>query len=208
MASVPSHLDEVAIDDLHPTQLTLGLEEVARRAKKMMAMGEAEVEALFRRKPVPCVLGPGRQLYLIDHHHLCRAALMAGYKRVYVDRDREVDWSRLDRQAFWEEMEREGNCWPIDADGNRRPFARIPDHVRDLTDNPWRTLARSVRGPAFRDDDETPFKEFMWGEYFRSFMSKRLIETDLDLARDLAIKLAHLDEAQDLPGYQGPIRRD
>ncbi|WP_051356501.1 ParB-like protein [Azorhizobium doebereinerae] len=208
MASLPSHLRAVAIDDLHPTQLTLGMEEVARRAKKMMAMSEDEVEALLRRKAIPCVLGPGQQLYLIDHHHLCRAALMAGYKSVYLDLDQLVDRSRLDRDAFWEEMEREGNCWPIDADGNRRPYARIPDHVRDLTDNPWRTLARAVRGPAFRDDDETPFKEFMWGEYFRSFMSRRLIETDLDLARELAVKLAHLDEAQDLPGYQGSRPKD
>ncbi|MGU3493774.1 ParB-like protein [Xanthobacteraceae bacterium A53D] len=203
MPSLPDHLREVAIDDLHPTQLTLGLAEVARRAKRMMAMGDDEVEALFRRKPLPCVRGPGGQLYMIDHHHLCRAALVAGYKHVYLDTDRLVDRSKQDRDDFWDEMESEGNCWPIDADGNRRPYARIPSHVRDLTDNPWRTLARSVRGPAFRDDDETPFKEFMWGEYFRSFMSKRLIETDLDLARELAIKLAHLDEAQDLPGYMG-----
>jgi hypothetical protein len=43
----------------------------------------------------------------------------------------------------------------------------------------------------------------MWGEYFRTFMSKRLIETSLDLAEDLALKLAQLDEAQDLPGYIG-----
>ncbi|GGF57965.1 hypothetical protein GCM10007301_17120 [Azorhizobium oxalatiphilum] len=203
MASLPAHLRPVAIDDLHPTQLTLGLEEVARRAKKMMAMGEAEADALFRRKAIPCVRGPGGQLYLIDHHHLCRAALIAGYKTVYLDTGKLVDRSKLNRADFWDEMEREGNCWPIDADGNRRPYARIPSHVRELTDNPWRTLARAVRGPAFRDDDETPFKEFMWGEYFRSFMSKRLIETDLDLARDLAIRLAHLDEAQDLPGYLG-----
>ena len=40
--------------------------------------------------------------------------------------------------------------WPIDADGNRRPFAAIPDHVSRLTDNPWRTLARRVR--AFESD--------------------------------------------------------
>ncbi len=208
MASLPDHLRAVAIDDLHPTQLTLGLQEVARRAKKMMALGEEEVDALFRRKPVPCAQGPGGQLYLVDHHHLCRAALVAGYKQVYLDLDRMIDHSRLDARAFWEVMEQEGYCWPIDADGNRRPFARIPSHVRDLTDNPWRTLARSVRGPAFRDDDETPFKEFMWGEYFRSFMSKRLIETDLDLARELAIKLAQLDEAQDLPGYMGSKPKD
>ena len=42
----------------------------------------------------------------------------------------------------------------------------------------------------------------MWGDYFRTFMSRRLIELQFDLAADLATQLAHLDEAQDLPGYK------
>jgi hypothetical protein len=43
----------------------------------------------------------------------------------------------------------------------------------------------------------------MWGDYFRTFMSRRLIELDLDLAAEVAAKLARLSEAQDLPGYWG-----
>lgn len=91
-------------------------------------------------------------------------------------------------------------CWPIDTDGNRRPFAAIPHHISELPDNVWRSLARRVRGEAFEDED-TPFQEFIWGDYFRTFMSRRLIELQFDLAVDLATKLARLAEAEDLPGF-------
>ena len=57
-----------------------------------------------------------------------------------------------------------------------------------------------MRGKAFEDQD-TPFQEFMWGDYFRTLVSRRLIELQFDLAAELAMKLARLSEAQDLPGY-------
>ena len=59
-----------------------------------------------------------------------------------------------------------------------------------------------MRGKAF-DDLDTPFQEFMWGDYFRTFMSRRLIEFQFELAVGLATKLARLSEAQDLPGFRG-----
>ena len=43
----------------------------------------------------------------------------------------------------------------------------------------------------------------MWGDHFRTFMSRRLIELEFDLAAEVAAKLARLSEAQDLPGYWG-----
>lgn len=43
----------------------------------------------------------------------------------------------------------------------------------------------------------------MWGNYYRSFMTTRLLQSDIELAEKLAVKLSRLDEAQDLPGYLG-----
>ncbi len=65
--------------------------------------------------------------------------------------DRIADWSDLGERPFWRKMEKNSYCWPIDADGNRRPFAAIPHHVGELSDNVWRSLARRVRGGAFAD---------------------------------------------------------
>jgi len=52
-----------------------------------------------------------------------------------------------------------------------------------------------VRGQAFENQD-TPFQELMWGDYFRTFMSRRLIELQFDLAANLAMKLARLSLAE------------
>ena len=41
------------------------------------------------------------------------------------------------------------------------------------------------------------------GDYFRTFMTRRLIELQFELAVQLATKLARLSEAQDLPGFRG-----
>lgn len=193
--------EKVAIADLRPTQLTLGLAEVTARAAKIAKMAPKDRDAYIERKALPYVTGPSGRIYIVDHHHLARALWSLDIREAMLG-ERLKDWSDLDEKPFWPKMEDAGYCWPIDADGNRRPYAAIPHHISELTDNPWRTLARQVRGTAFEDLD-TPFQEFIWGDYFRSFMSRRLIETDIGLAAEMAVKLAGLDEAQDLPGYKG-----
>lgn len=192
-------LEKIDIDDLRPTQFSLGLAEVRRRAKAMRTRSKEQLDKLVEEKAIPYVIGPKREIYMVDHHHFCRAILRAGRQKVLLG-SCFADLSQLDPKRFWLDMEQRGYCWPFDAEGNRRPFAKIPHHVKDLTDNPWRTLARGVRGRAYSNED-TPFQEFMWGNYFRSFMSQRLLEVNLALAEDLAVRLARLDEAQDLPGY-------
>jgi len=193
--------DRIAIVDLRPTQLTLGLDEVTQRAAKIAKMAPKEREAYVERKAIPHVVGPNGRIYIVDHHHLARALWSLDIREAALG-EKMKDWSDLDEKRFWPKMEDAGYCWPIDADGNRRPFAAIPHHISELTDNPWRTLARQVRGTAF-DDLDTPFQEFIWGDYFRSFMSRRLIDTDLALASELAVKISRLSEAQDLPGFMG-----
>ncbi|MFG1358060.1 ParB-like protein [Xanthobacter pseudotagetidis] len=192
----------IDIAALHPTQLTLGMSEVKRRARQMGGLSKADLKALLKARPVPHVVGPKGRHYMVDHHHLCRALLRIDHDWVYLGA-RFADWSSLELGAFWHRMEAAQYCWPIDMEGNRRPCVKIPDNVDALTDNPWRTLARGVRGKAYSNQD-TPFQEFMWGNYFRSFMTTRLLETDINLAETLATRLARLDEAQDLPGYLGP----
>lgn len=112
-----------------------------------------------------------------------------------------ADWSDLDNKQFWKKMDSSGYCWAIDSHGHRRPYSAIPKHIRELTDNVWRSLARAVRGRAFTNQD-TPFQEFIWGDYFRTFMSERLIKQDFELAQKVATSISHLKEAEDLPGFK------
>jgi len=192
---------KISIADLRPTQLTLGMSEVTLRAAKLAKQSPDERQAYLERKVIPHVIGPGKQVFMVDHHHLVRALWTIDINEAVLG-DQFADWSDLEIKPFWRMMESKGYCWPIDTDGNRRPYAAIPLHIGDLTDNVWRSLARRVRGKAFENLD-TPFQEFIWGDYFRTFMSRRLIEIQFDLATDLATKLARLSEGQDLPGFRG-----
>ncbi len=192
---------KISIADLRPTQLTLGMSEVTARAAKFAKLSAEEREGYLDRKAIPHIIGPDKQFFMVDHHHLVRVLWSLDIREAALG-DELADWSDLEIKSFWRKMESNGYCWPIDADGNRRPYAAIPDRIGDLTDNVWRSLARRVRGKAFENLD-TPFQEFIWGDYFRTFMSRRLIELQFELAADLAIKLARLSEAQDLPGFRG-----
>ena len=190
----------ILIDDLRPTQLTLGLEDVRRRAEKMALLEAEKLTELIEKKAIPYVIGPEREIYIIDHHHLCRALWSIGKKKAVLG-TLLGDWSDLGAKAFWAEMDKNGYCWAIDSEGHRRPYSAIPKHISELTDNVWRSLARAVRGHAFTNED-TPFQEFIWGDYFRTFMSRRLIEHDFELSKKVATKVAHLKEAEDLPGFR------
>lgn len=190
----------ILIDDLRPTQLTLGLEDVARRAKKMALLGASELNVLLKKKSIPYVVGPKKEIYIVDHHHLCRALWTIDKKRALLGEEL-ADWSDLDNKQFWKKMDSSGYCWAIDSHGHRRSYSAIPKHIRELTDNVWRSLARAVRGRAFTNQD-TPFQEFIWGDYFRTFMSERLIKQDFELAQKVATSISHLKEAEDLPGFK------
>lgn len=204
-------LTAIDIDDLHPTQLTLGMDEVRERTRKISQLAAPQLDALREEKAVPHVIGPDKRIYMVDHHHFCRVMHDLGQGTVLLG-ETLADWSGLSLEKFWRKMEKSNRCWPIDIDGNRRPCIKIPAHIKDLTDNPWRTLARHVRGDAYRvkekvggkDQGKVNFLEFQWGNYYRSFMTTRLLETDIRLAEELAVKVSSFDEARDLPGYRGP----
>ena len=66
-------LKAVAIDDLRPTQITLGMREVAEKRRQWSRHPGEDAAAFFSRHVVPTVLGPKKRHYLIDHHHLVRA---------------------------------------------------------------------------------------------------------------------------------------
>jgi hypothetical protein len=116
------------IADMRPTQLTLGLSEVEERAAKIGAMTPSEREAHLERKAIPHVLGPGKKIYIVDHHHLARALWSLKFPEAVLG-DRVADWSGLEPKAFWRMMESKGYCWPIDADGNRRRFHQPADET-------------------------------------------------------------------------------
>jgi hypothetical protein len=78
-------LQPVPIADLRPTQITVGMQEVAaKRAHWREEHGKAAGEFLGRHM-LPAVLGPKKRYFIIDHHHLARALHDEGLKDVLTE---------------------------------------------------------------------------------------------------------------------------
>jgi hypothetical protein len=139
---------------------------------------------------------------VIDHHHLALALHKEGIRDILVTVV--FDLSTLDGDAFWTVMDHKSWVHPYGTDGRRRGFDDIPKSVTDLTDDPFRSLAGEIRRTGGFAKDTTPFSEFLWADFFRRRMKRRLVDNDFDEAVTRALELARGQEAHYLPGWCGP----
>src|SRR5437868_12335506 len=126
-------LQSVAIADLRPTQITVGMREVrAKRVRWREKKGKKGAEFLGKHL-IPVIRGPKDRHYVIDHHHLARALIEEGQDEVSISVV--ADLRTLERDAFWVVLDLKGWCHPYDHNGIRRRFDDIPDSVADLRDD-------------------------------------------------------------------------
>src|ERR1700733_6446990 len=92
----------VAIADLRPTQITVGMREVMAKRKHWREMAKSHGGKFLGKHMIPVVLGPKQRHYVTDHHHLARALHDEGVKDVAVTVT--VNLSKLDADAFWSVM--------------------------------------------------------------------------------------------------------
>jgi len=201
-------LTTVAIDDLRPTQITVGIREVKEKRKHWRALAaKAKVGGEFLGKHmIPVVLGPKGRNYVVDHHHLARALHEEGVKEVAVTHI--ANLSELDQDAFWRVMDNRSWMHPFDSRGERRQYEDIPKSVADLVDDPFRSLAGELRRAGGFAKDTTPFSEFLWADFLRRRMKRKSVEHDFELAIKKAKKLAKSKDANYLPGWCGPVEDD
>ncbi len=197
----------VSIDELRPSQITVGFREVKTRADRLKAQADGDADKFLRKHIIPVVKGPGNALYVIDHHHLCRALLLAGGDEVLVTVISNL--TRLeDEYAFWVFLDNKGLVHPFDAEGKRRDYADIPKSIQTMTDDPFRSLAGALRRKGGYAKDTTPFSEFLWADFLR----RRFIADDaankFDATLAAALALAKKPEADHLPGWCGPLEEE
>ncbi|KAI8466400.1 MAG: ParB/Sulfiredoxin [Monoraphidium minutum] len=214
-----AELMAVQVDDLRPTQLAVGMQQVGvkmAKARKKAAKGPAALDAWLRAHPIPVVLGPGQAMYLIDHHHLSRALHELGIKTCYAGVAR--DFSGLEPEAFWAEMAAARCLWPYDHGGAAVPAeqlaAKLPATVAGLQDDPYRSLAALVRKSGGFVKSTKPFSEFMWANFLRPRVPLAL-ETHADVTNYVGRALSHATSpaAAHLPGHtpldsMGPAQLD
>jgi hypothetical protein len=74
-----------------------------------------------------------------------------------------------------------------------------------LKDDPYRSLAGELRRMGGYAKETTPFSEFLWADFLRRRIKKKLLEKNFTRALESGMKLAKEKEASYLPGWCGPV---
>lgn len=192
-------LEVASIVDLHPTQITVGMREVARKRDLWRRGGATSLDS--QQGPVlPIVRGPFGRPYLIDRHHLARALVEEGVAHVFTTPV--ADFGTLGGDDFWRACKKRGWCHPHDGEGRHRLFTSIPTLIFDLTDDPFRSLAGALRRAGGFNKQDVPFSEFAWADFLRTRISGAHLTTDFGAAVEEARLLALSEEARGLPGWK------
>lgn len=188
---------------LKPTQASVGLFEVKRKQEKVAKhkkKSAAKLDKYLRKKFQPVVLGPGKNLYLTDHHHLGRALLAEGISQTYCRI--EADLSSLKEKDFWAEMEKR-KLVHLYEKGKSIQASDLPGSISTLRDDPFRSLAGRVREEGGFEKSKAPFSEFAWAEYFRGKLPEPKNESEFLALIPKALELAKSPEAKKLSGFLG-----
>ncbi len=195
-------LHPVAILDLRPTQITVGMREVKEKCARLRERKTTKIGKFLGDHMIPVIRGPKDRLYVIDHHHLSLALHREGIRDILVTVV--ADLSELDMDAFWTVLDHRSWMHPYDDQGRRRTYRDIPKSVTELKDDPFRSLAGELRRIAGFAKDTTPFSEFLWADFLRRRMKRSHVEKDFKAALKEALKLAKSQDAHYLPGWCGP----
>jgi hypothetical protein len=196
----------VAITDLRPTQITVGMREVRAKQKSWRESKSRKGEKFLGKHMIPVILGPKGRHYVIDHHHLARALHEEGVKDVAVTVV--ANLSGLETESFWFVLDNHNWMHPFDDKGRRRGYEDIPKSVTELVDDPFRSLAGELRRAGGFAKDTTPFSEFLWADFLRRRIKRSFVDKDFGRALDRALELARGKEAGYLPGWCGPSVED
>jgi hypothetical protein len=183
--------------------MTVGMREVEQKRKRWREYKDKKKAEFLGRHMIPVIRGPKDRNYIIDHHHLARALLDEGEKNAQVAVV--ADLRTLDRNAFWVVLDHRGWCYPYDRLGVRRGFEDIPTSVSELRDDPYRSLAGELRRMGGFSKETVPFSEFLWADFFRIRLKRKMLEKNFDAALTKAMELAKSVEANYLPGWCGPV---
>jgi hypothetical protein len=193
---------EILVNNLRPTQITVGMIEVAEKQRHIMELRHHphHLAQYIADHAIPAVAGPNGRYFLVDHHHLGRALWEAGIETgpfAVID-----DLSTLEEEAFWREMERQHWVHPYDEAGRKRDFNEIPHHLKALRDDPYRSLSAYVRDAGGYQKTPDPFAEFLWADYFRKRIEPAALAKDrFEATVQQGIALARHAAAAHLPGY-------
>ena len=124
-------LQPIPILSLRPTQMTVGMSEVKEKRKRLREYwkehkSKKKQGEFLGKHMIPVVLGPDKQHYVVDHHHLARALHDEGVKDILVTVI--ADLTMVEQDAFWGVLDNHKWVYPYDAKGERHRFSDIPEN--------------------------------------------------------------------------------
>lgn len=197
-------LIELPILSLQPTQLCVGLAEVASRVADFKHDNPSQQRDYLGSKPVPLVRSRSGALWMVDRHHRLRAlaelqpqATAFGYVVLDVDSQ--------DRHVVLEELHRRGWLYLYDGRGlGPLQPAVLPSNLLGLQDDPYRSLVWKLKKEKrIEAAPLIPFHEFRWGAWLRSRTLPPFSSARLEPALPAARALARSQAASHLAGWKG-----
>ena len=195
-------LHPVAIRDLRPTQMTVGLREVRAKREEWRKRRKNDASDFLGAHMIPVVLGPGKLPWLVDHHHLALALLDEGVEHVLVSVV--ANLAHLSKKRFITVMDNRNWLHAYDEYGKRCELSELPRQITKLVDDPYRSLAGEVRRAGGYAKSHILYAEFLWADFFRDRIRRHQVEAKFSSAVKKGISLARGDDAAYLPGFSGP----
>ncbi|WP_434664108.1 ParB-like protein [Aeromonas sp. NJAU223] len=192
---------ELSIAQLHPTQGGVGQLQVDATARELADKSPEQLDKLMKKKEIPVVIAPDGGYWLVDRHHLTKALWQQGVKQARV----KVIARLKDKSSFWSQMQNNHWAWLKDEKGQPLTPQQLPEHIGDLPDYPYRTLAGQLQDAGyFSKKGRVYFVEFAWASWLGQQMDW-LPVNDANLADRIsqAKRLACSSKARELPGYPG-----
>ena len=207
-----AHLNEaraferVKVLDFKPMQIPAGMYEVQDKTAALLGLKPPEVEKWLREKPVPFLEDYKGRRRPVDRHHELRAAWESGldevYARRYFDAELHRRMKELPRDAFYATARAMGLFYDRDQFGaGPHDPNHLPEDVRGLADDPYRSVAWQARKRGGYGKTSTPFAEFRWAAFFRERLKTYPSRADFERAVAEAMQVVHDPAARDLPGY-------
>lgn len=194
-------LHPVRIRDLRPTQCTVGMLEVERKREEWRERPRDGAGGFLGAHMIPAVIGPEGRPWIVDHHHLTLALHLEGVEEVMVSVLAKLD--HLPRKRFLAFMDAHNWLHPYDDEGKRRDWSELPRRIEKLADDPYRSLAGEVRRAGGYAKSLAPYSEFLWADFFRDRIKRKLVDGHFARMLDRGVRLARSHAARHLPGWAG-----
>jgi hypothetical protein len=201
MYRIESELKRIAVEDLRPTQMTVGFKEVRAKKKAWAKLDATDRERIIREEFFPAVRGPRKKYYILDRHHAALALTQIEAEDVQVGCVR--DLSDLAPRDFWIFLDHYSWMHCYDAKGERRPLDEMPKRFEDMADDPYRSLAGELRDQGGFSKVDVPFLEFLWANHLRQRVPNSLLKAAPKKALAKAMLIAASKGCSFLPGWCG-----